>query len=55
MFPCDESVPVASNLNYQAGQDIPNAVIAKIAADGSVCIFTDKSTHLLADVNGYFI
>ena len=28
VFPCDEAVPVASNLNYQVGDDIPNAVIA---------------------------
>jgi hypothetical protein len=55
VFPCGESVPVASNLNYQAGEDIPNAVIAKIGANGKVCIFTDKATHLLADVNGWFI
>jgi hypothetical protein len=54
VYPCDEPRPVASNLNYQPGQDIPNAVIAKLAADGTVCIFTDKATHLLADVNGWF-
>jgi hypothetical protein len=46
-------VPVAGrNLNYGPGQTIPNAVLTKLAADGTVCIFTFATTHLLVDVNG---
>ena len=52
--PCDQPLPVASNLNFVAGQDVPNLVIARLAADGSVCLFTFGSTHLIADVAGYF-
>jgi lysophospholipase L1-like esterase len=55
VFPCGQPLPVASNLNFQAGQDIPNTVIAKIGTGGKVCIYTDKTTHLLADVNAWFI
>lgn len=53
-WPCDQSLPVVSNLNFSSGQTIPNAATVKLAADGSVCLFTTAMTHLLADVAGYF-
>ena len=54
VFPCGTDRPNASNLNYTAGQTIPNAVIAKIGTNGKVCIYTLAATDLIADVNGYF-
>ena len=33
---------------------IANAVITKIGEGGKVCVFTQRSTHLVADVNAYF-
>ena len=36
VFPCGTAVPDASNLNYAAGQTIPNAVFARLSADGHV-------------------
>ena len=46
--------PMASNLNYVAGQMVPNAVIAPVSAAGEVCFFSSATTHLVADVNGWF-
>ncbi len=54
VFPCGSDRPNAANLNYSAGQTVPNLVIAKIGAGGKVCLFTLAATHLIADVNGYF-
>jgi len=54
VFPCNETRPTASNLNYTPGQTIPNLVIAKIAPNGSVCIFTQSTAHFVVDVDGYF-
>jgi hypothetical protein len=54
VYPCGAARPNASNLNYAAGDTVPNAVIAKVGADGKVCLFTLAATHLLADVNGYY-
>jgi hypothetical protein len=54
VWPCGTPQPLASNLNYTAGQTIPNLVIAKLGTDGKVCIATLAATHLLADVNGFF-
>ena len=54
VFPCGGEPPTASNLNYVAGQSIPNAVVTKIGTGGKVCIFTQSTAHLIVDVNGYF-
>jgi hypothetical protein len=54
VFPCGSSLPNAANLNYLAGDTIPNAVIAKIGAGGKVCIYTTAATHVVVDVNGWF-
>jgi len=45
---------VASNLNYVAGQSVPNLVIAKLGTAGRVCAYSYAATDLIADVNGFF-
>ena len=54
VYPCDAPRPLASNLNYSAGQTIANTVTSKVGAAGKVCIYTSGPTHLIADINGYF-
>ncbi|TXI55293.1 MAG: hypothetical protein E6Q57_01215 [Mycobacterium sp.] len=47
--------PTASNLNYVAGANVPNMVIAKLGTGGQVSIYVSQSTtHVLVDVLGYF-
>jgi len=53
VFPCGANPPDASNLNFSAGQTIPNSVVAKVGAGGKVCVFTSAPAHLLVDVGGY--
>ena len=48
------TLPNASNVNYVAGQTVPNAVIAPVDGSGNVCLFTSSTTHLIVDVNGWF-
>ena len=55
VFPCGQSVPTASNVNYRAGVDIANSVIVQLDAGGKACIYTFAATQLLADVNGYIV
>ncbi|MGD9751631.1 MAG: RCC1 domain-containing protein [Acidimicrobiia bacterium] len=53
VFPCGQSRPLTSNLNYSAGQTVANAVIARIGDAGKVCIYNEgAATHLVLDVNG---
>jgi hypothetical protein len=56
VYPCDQPVPVASNLNFVAGQTVPNLVFARPDAKGKVCIYLGPGggAHLIADAIGYF-
>ena len=54
VFPCGSPQPTASNLNYDAGSTIPNAVITKVGTGGAVCVFTQQAIQLVVDVNGAF-
>jgi cell wall-associated NlpC family hydrolase len=54
VYPCDQPRPVASNVNYTAGHDTADAAVVAVAADGSVCVFSSSTTHVVVDVNGWF-
>jgi len=55
VYPTGTARPLASNLNFVAGQTIPNLVIAKIGAGGKVTIYNNLgSTVVVADVQGWF-
>ena len=46
---------MASNLNFVAGQTVPNLVMAKVGADGKVSIFNNLGTsHVIFDVVGWY-
>ena len=53
VFPCDQPMPRASNLNFIAGQTVADEAISPIATDGTICLFASSQTHLIVDVNGY--
>ena len=50
VYPCDEPRPLASNLNYVAGQTVANLVTVR--SDGGVCFFASSTTHLVVDAQG---
>jgi hypothetical protein len=56
VYPDGVSQPLASNLNFVAGQTVPNLVIAPVGADGSVDFYNGSSNtvQVVADVSGYF-
>jgi hypothetical protein len=49
--------PTASNLNFVAGQTVPNLVVARVGLGGKVALFNGSSgsTDLVADVAGYVL
>jgi hypothetical protein len=53
-WPCDQPQPTTSNLNFTTGQTIPNLVITKLSATGTVCLYTHASADIIVDVQGYF-
>lgn len=55
-WPAGEAKPVVSNLNITAaGQNIANAAIVRIGADGKVSLYSQSGSDLVVDVLGYFV
>jgi hypothetical protein len=56
VFPTGEQRPTeASNLNFVAGQVVPNLVIAKLGSDGQVSIYNyGGTTDVVVDVVGWY-
>ncbi|WP_431680034.1 N-acetylmuramoyl-L-alanine amidase [Kitasatospora sp. KL5] len=54
VYPHGSTLPVVSNLNFRAGQTIPNQVIVPIS-DGKVNLYNKAgSVDLIADITGYY-
>jgi hypothetical protein len=54
LFPCGQTPPTASNVNFTAaGQTTPNAVIARLGTDGKVCVYALTTTDVVIDVAGF--
>jgi hypothetical protein len=60
LYPSGQMLPTAANLNFQAGQTVPNLVTVKIGTDGKVAINNSGgntaagTVHVVADVVGYY-
>ncbi|MEZ5142206.1 MAG: hypothetical protein R2726_06755 [Acidimicrobiales bacterium] len=55
LWPAGAPRPTASNLNWSAGQTIPNAVTVKVGADRKINVFNPSGTaNVLIDVVGYY-
>jgi uncharacterized protein YvpB len=55
VYPAGQSWPLASNVNYAAGQTAPNLAIVGIGAGGKVSIINSSpSTHVLVDAQGWY-
>jgi len=53
-YPCSPQPPLASNVNFVAGQIVPNMVVSALDADGFLCVLNSTATHWLLDLSGYF-
>ena len=54
VYPDGKPLPTASNLNFTAGETIPNLVVVPVV-DGKVDFYNKSgSVHLLADITGYY-
>jgi outer membrane protein assembly factor BamB len=55
VFPTGAVRPTASNLNFLAGQTVPNRVVVKVGTAGKVTIYNlTGNTDVVADVGGWF-
>ncbi|WP_327281594.1 MULTISPECIES: PKD domain-containing protein [unclassified Streptomyces] len=55
-YPAGSKRPESSNMNYVAGQTVPNQVIVPVSKDGYVELYNGgwNAVDLIADVTGYF-
>lgn len=55
LWPAGSARPLASNLNYAAGQTVPNLVVVKVGDGGKVNLYNSSgSMHVVADVAGWY-
>ena len=54
IFPSGAARPLASDLNYAAGETRANLVVVQLPANGKVGLFTSNQAHVIFDVAGYF-
>ena len=55
VWPDCASEPVASDLNFVAGQTVPNLVVVQLSASGQIDIFNAfGSTNVIVDVVGWY-
>jgi len=57
VFPSGASPPLASNLNFVAGQTIPNLVFSKVDDQGRITLRNNSfgTVHLVVDLEGFFL
>jgi hypothetical protein len=56
VYPAGAGQPLASNLNFVAGQTVPNLVLCGVSQQGSVTIYNGSpgTVEVVADVQGFF-
>ena len=54
LYPSDASLPTVSNLNYVAGQVVPNAFTVKLSSGGAFNIYASSGIHFIVDIAGYY-
>ena len=55
VYPSDAGQPGVSDLNWPPGKTVPNMVVVKLAADGSIKIYNGSgNAHIIVDVLGWY-
>jgi uncharacterized repeat protein (TIGR01451 family) len=55
VWPAGQPQPVVSTLNSTDGRVKANAAIVPAGVSGAITVFATNSTHLIIDINGYFV
>ena len=53
VYPCNQARPLASSINYVAGVNGANEIIARLDGAGKLCVYTSTNSHFILDVVGY--
>ena len=52
VFPCGQSIPETSSLNFRGGDIVPNLVVSAVGV-GGICFFSNVETDVVADVAAF--
>jgi hypothetical protein len=56
VWPSDAARPVASDINWSPGENVPNMVVAKLGATGAIDVYNAVgAADVVIDVEGYYI
>lgn len=56
VYPSKSARPTTSNINFGAGQAIPNQVVAKVGSDGKIVVYNNSgNVNVIIDVAGYYV
>jgi hypothetical protein len=53
-FPCGVAEPDVSSLNPRAGRDRANSAIIPTGSNGTICLTSSITTHVIIDITGWF-
>ena len=53
VYPCGQR-PFVSNVNYEPGDTVANAVLTPVSTTGTICIHASAPVHVIVDINGWF-
>lgn len=54
-YPCGDVPPLASNVNFLAGEDRAGSTMVGLGPDGALCLLSNVDVHVVVDVDGYFV
>ena len=55
VWPAGSAQPLVSSMNFLMSEVIANAAIVPAGTGGAISVFASQGTHLLGDINGYFM
>jgi hypothetical protein len=53
VWPAGLTRPLASNLNWAAGQTVPNLVVVAVGTNGQVSLYANNPTDVVVDIEGF--
>ncbi len=53
-YPCGTALPLVSNVNFGAGQTVPNSAVVPIGANRSICFYASTPVQIIVDLAGSF-
>lgn len=53
-YPCDAGPGTTSSVNFTSGVTVANNVIVPLDGEGSLCVYSYGSAHVVIDLNGWY-